>query len=173
MAAQVDSGAVEEPKAIDPNPEKEKTKDITDTGAGDSSKPADDREKSKQANVGGNDVPDTGGNAADSGQQRQPILNPGDIPIKFVNKTGENDYTVVVFLRNESPNAVDTPFVAWHVIRTQTSALFSYPIQSEVGAIYDEDGMKMRAGPLPAFPGSTWDFIQENKQSTPTLKEGK
>lgn len=103
----------------------------------------------------------------------EPSFKQGDIPIKFINETGETDFTVVVFMKNEDPNASATPFVAWRTIRTQTSAAFTYPSQSEVGAIYFEGDMKMTAGPYPALPGSTWEFAQESEADTPTLIEGK
>ena len=193
MAAQGDGDT----PAIDPEKEEPKEaegedseEDITDKGDEDAqSKPADDSEKTEQAditvevdvNIGGADsVPDTGGDTPDGGKPRPPPVeaNPakslmGNIPIKFVNETGETDNTVVVFLKNEDPNAIATPFVAWRTIRTQSSASFSYPTESEVGALYEEDGMKMTAGPLPAHPGSTWEFLQETEHATPTLKEGK
>lgn len=135
--------------------------------------------------LGGDDTADGGGipiatatieapqlTATPSADAVEPVMMPGDIPIKFINETGETSFTVVVFMKNEDPNASETPFVAWRTIRTQTSAAFTYPSQAEVGAMYFEEGMKMAAGPFPALPGSTWNFIQESENDTPTLIEG-
>ena len=96
-----------------------------------------------------------------------------DIPILFLNKTGRYNFSVAVFVKNENSNASETPFVAWLTIRTQTSAKFWYPAETQVGVDYEIDGARVTAGPVTAHMGSTWEFIHESQESTPYLKEGK
>ena len=96
-----------------------------------------------------------------------------DIPIVYVNKTGRNDFMVVVFTKNEDVNAIDTPFVAWHTLKAQTSASFTYPVDAAVGSYWERDGVVCRAGPLPTNMGSTWEMRMPTTESSPTLSESK
>lgn len=96
-----------------------------------------------------------------------------DIPIRFVNKTGKSNFSVAVFAENLNPDAKDTPYVCWLSLRTQTSATFTYPMETQIGAEYEKDGVQLMAGPVPANVGSTWEFLHEKPDSTPYLKEGK
>ena len=98
------------------------------------------------------------------------LLN--DIPVQYVNKTGRHDFAVAVFVKNHNPNAFDTPYVAWHILRTQTAAKFVYPIETQVGAEYAKDGATLTAGPITAKLGSTWELHHESPDLTPYLKEG-
>lgn len=90
----------------------------------------------------------------------------------YLNKTGRNDFAVAVFAKNEDLNAVDTPFVAWQLLRAQTSAKFVYPVQVCVGAYWESDGVSVHSGPLPAAAGSTWVFNCPTQESVGTLEEG-
>ena len=96
-----------------------------------------------------------------------------DVAIKFLNRTGRIDFAVVVFVKNENPNAALTKFVAWHVIHTQSAASFIYPMETQVGALYEDDGVRMRAGPHITRLGATWEFYQEIPMATPFMREGK
>ena len=49
--------------------------------------------------------------------ESSPALPTNDIPITVFNCTGRNDFMIVIFTKNEDPNALDTPFVAWHTIK--------------------------------------------------------
>ena len=95
-----------------------------------------------------------------------------DINIKYLNKTGRVDFAVAVFVQNSDANAVDSPYVAWYVLRTQSSAKFVWSKSQEVGVEYEVDGAKMTAGPVTAEAGSTWDFVHEQADSTPYLRRG-
>ncbi len=95
------------------------------------------------------------------------------IPITYRNNTGRNDFEVVVFTQNENPNAIDTPFVAWKVLKAQTSAQFVYPVEVAVGATWSKDGVTNFAGPFSANLGSTWRLTMDTPDSSPDLVDGK
>lgn len=95
-----------------------------------------------------------------------------DIPITYINKTGHNDFIVVVFTKNQTVNAFDTPFVAWRTIKAQSSATFCYPVNTSVGAYWTVGNVKFHAGPFNARLGSTWVFKQDYKEDSPTLEQG-
>lgn len=95
-----------------------------------------------------------------------------DVAIKFLNRTGKIDFAVAVFVKNENVNAAMSKFVTWHVLNTQSSASFIYPMQTQVGALYEDDGVRMRAGPHISRDGATWDFYQEIPMATPFMREG-
>lgn len=96
-----------------------------------------------------------------------------DIPILYVNRTDRNDFMVVVFTKNEDPNAIDTPFVAWHTLKAQTSASFTYPVDAAVGAFWEKDSVICRAGPMSANLGSTWEMRMATVEHSPHMSEGK
>ena len=96
-----------------------------------------------------------------------------DIPITYYNQTGQNNFEVVVFTHNENPNAIDTPFVAWKVLKAQTAAQFVYPVDVGVGATWTESGIKSFAGPFDTTLGATWRLTQQTPQSPPNLTDGK
>lgn len=97
-----------------------------------------------------------------------------DISITYKNNTKQNDFEVVVFTKNENPNAIDTPFVAWKVLKAQTSADFVYPADVSVGASWKSSGgVTNFAGPLLAKLGSTWELTMPTPSSSPTLAASK
>ena len=96
-----------------------------------------------------------------------------DVPIVYLNKTGRNDFAVVVFTKNEDLNAIETPFVAWQIIRAQTSANFAYPVFASVGVYWESNGVTLYSGPMIAAAGSTWEFTCPVQDGSGTLKEGR
>ena len=80
---------------------------------------------------------------------------------------------VVVFTKNEDPNAIDTPFVAWNTLKAQTSSEFTYPVNVAVGAQWIKDRVICRSGPFSAAPGSTWEMNMPDPQSSPHMLESK
>ena len=55
--------------------------------------------------------------------------------------------------------------LAWYVIDTKSSAEFTYPGKSQVGAKYEVDGVTYMSGPYEANPGSSWTITQEDSNS--------
>ena len=96
-----------------------------------------------------------------------------DIPIKYINATTNTDFEVVVFTRNFSTNTPKTYYVAWQVLRGQTSVQFIHPASMAVGATYRSGGQVITAGPFPANLGSTWEVTQESASDTAVLKQSK
>ncbi len=86
-----------------------------------------------------------------------------DIPIKFVNKA---DATVVVFTKNFAPSA-DEYYVAWQVLKANSTAEFVYPAKTSVGATHG--GANLLGGPFETEPGSVWEIHQEDESESPTL----
>ena len=82
---------------------------------------------------------------------------PNDIPVTYVNATGQTDFMVCVFQKNESPSAFETPFAAWHTLKTPDTTQFVYPVDAAIGADWTtEDGeVQNSTGPLPTNIGST------------------
>ena len=76
------------------------------------------------------------------------------------------DFEVVVFAGGPRGN------VAWQVLRTQNSVAFEYPLQSEVGAFYEQSAQKVTAGPFPAELGSTWEAFRKNERTALLVSEG-
>ncbi len=93
------------------------------------------------------------------------------VPITYLNETARYDFSVVVFCQSDK-GSLQKP-VVWEMLRTQTSAHFTYPAEIQVGAEWALDGVDYRDGPLDAKFGSTWNLIQTEKDGTPLLKEGK
>ena len=96
-----------------------------------------------------------------------------DILITYYNRTHKNDFAVVVFTKNEDSRAIDTPFVAWRVLKAQTSAAFVYPVDVGVGATWKADGVKSTAGPFESSLGATWSIKQATPETSPQLDQGK
>ena len=95
-----------------------------------------------------------------------------DIPILYRNKTGRDDFTVVVFTKNEID--APSPVVVWRTLKSQTSTEFIYPAEVAVGAQWTDSGsVQYRAGPFPATPGSTWKMTMPTPAEPPELSEGK
>ena len=92
-----------------------------------------------------------------------------DIPIKYVNATTSTDFEVVVFTKNFSTNTPQVYYVAWQILRAQTSAQFIYPVTTAVGATYHTGGQLVTAGPFPAELGSTWEITQNSINATAVL----
>lgn len=95
-----------------------------------------------------------------------------DLPITVVNETGRSDFTIAVFAKNTSPNAIDTPFVTWHTIRAQSRSQFVYPQAVQVVARYSEEDVVNQSGPFPAEAGTTWRLLQKARECTPSLLWG-
>ncbi len=96
-----------------------------------------------------------------------------DIPVTYVNKTGDTEFEVLVFTQNYNPSTPSTVFAAWRVLRAQTQAKFVYPVKKmQVGATYELNGQTIMSGPFNATLGSTWNITQEPKDSTAVLAEG-
>ncbi len=96
-----------------------------------------------------------------------------DIPIKYVNGTGSTDFQVVVFSKNFSQNTPVSVYLAWQVLRAQTSVQFTYPSSIEVGASFKTGGQTITAGPFAAKLGSTWEILQPLRNNTAELRESK
>ena len=95
------------------------------------------------------------------------------IPITYINSTGQTDFQVLVFTKNFSVNTPETFYAAWQVLRAQTSSSFEYPVDIEVGAIYESAGQTIISGPFAASLGSTWGVIQHSPNETAVLSESK
>ena len=95
-----------------------------------------------------------------------------DIPIKYVNATTNTDFQTLVFTKNFSTNTPKTYYCAWQVLRGQTSVQFVYPVALAVGAVYQQGGQTITAGPFPATLGSTWQITQESSKDTAVLSHG-
>lgn len=96
------------------------------------------------------------------------------IDIKYLNKTGNTDFEVMVFTKNYSTRTPKTYYVAWEILRGQTSVQFKYPVSTvAVGAFYEENGLKIVSGPFDAQLGSSWRIIQDKKRNTAVLQRSK
>lgn len=96
-----------------------------------------------------------------------------DVEVTYINATGKNDFTLLVFTKNEDANASESPFVAWRKIRAQSSATFWYSLDAAVGAHWETGGALIRAGPFTATMGSTWCITANHKEDSPHLAEGR
>lgn len=95
------------------------------------------------------------------------------INIKYVNNTNNTDFEVMVFTKNYSTRTPKTYYVAWQVLRGQTSVLFKYPLNyMEVGASYEERGLLVVSGPFHADVGSSWKITQPQPNDTAILQQG-
>lgn len=94
------------------------------------------------------------------------------IPIKYVNNTKNTDFEVMVFTKNYSTRTPKIYYVAWQVLRGQTSVEFKYPMHLAVGATYSSNGLQIVAGPFDATLGSSWRITQEKANDTAFLKQG-
>ncbi len=95
-----------------------------------------------------------------------------DISIKFINGTGKVDFDVVIFSKTFSNNAVPM-FVAWQILRCQTSVCLIYPHSVEVGSSFNHGIQFVNCGPFDTQVGSTWEIRQESKGSIPLLTQSK
>lgn len=95
-----------------------------------------------------------------------------DIPIKFINTTGKVDFDIVLFTKTFSNNSVPV-FVAWQILRCQTSVSLIYPHSVEVGSSFTHGIQLVSCGPFNAEVGTTWEIRQESKASSPMLIESK
>ncbi len=96
-----------------------------------------------------------------------------DIPVKYINATGNIDFSVVVLTKNFNLNKPKIYYCAWRILLAQSSVRFIYPVSSSVGATYTQDGQLMKIDPVSAEPGSTWEIQQNPPGSTPVLSEGR
>ena len=94
-----------------------------------------------------------------------------DIPVKYINKTKSADFETVVFTKNYSTNTPNTYYVAWQILRGQSSVSFVFPEEVSVGASYSSGGQQITAGPFKASLGSTWEITQEMKTDTAVLTQ--
>jgi len=96
-----------------------------------------------------------------------------NINVKYINKTGNTDFEVMVFTKNYSTRTPKIFYVAWHVLRGQTSVTFQYPMDLAVGCSYNENNLKIVSGPFTAGSGSSWKIAQPKPNSTAVLQQGK
>ena len=94
------------------------------------------------------------------------------IPVKYINNTKSTDFEVMVFTKNYSTRTPKIYYVAWQVLRGQTSVEFKYPVMLAVGATYTSKGLQVVAGPFDATLGSSWRINQEKPTDTAVLKQG-
>ncbi len=95
------------------------------------------------------------------------------INVKYVNGTGNTDFEVMVFTKNYSTRTPKTYYVAWHVLRGQTSVSFQYPVDLSVGCSFEEHGLKITSGPFASLLGSSWRITQPKSVSTAVLAQSK
>ncbi len=96
------------------------------------------------------------------------------INIKYSNKTSHTDFEVMVFTKNYSTRSPKTYYVAWQVLRGQTAVYFKYPLDTlEVGATYQESGLRIVSGPFHADVGSSWRITQPKPTDTALLLPSK
>ncbi len=96
-----------------------------------------------------------------------------DIPIKYINNTRNTDFEVMVFTKNYSTRTPKVYYVAWQVLRGQTSVEFKYPVSISVGATYYSSGLQVVAGPFGSDLGSSWRITQDKPVDTAVLKQSK
>ena len=96
-----------------------------------------------------------------------------DVEITYLNKTGRNDFALLVFTKNEDANASESPYVAWRIIKAQSSATFKYSLDAAVGAYWETGGALIRAGPFSATVGSTWSIRADRPNDSPHLEPGR
>jgi len=95
------------------------------------------------------------------------------INVRYYNNTGNTDFEVMVFTKNYSTRTPKTYYVAWHVLRGQTSVTFQYPVELAVGCTYEENKLKIVSGPFSAGLGSSWKIAQPKNTSTAVLSQSK
>ena len=93
------------------------------------------------------------------------------IPVRYINKTGHVDFEVMVFTQNYNTKIPNIYYVAWQVLKAQSSVDFTFSSKIQVGAFYRTKGQTVRAGPFDAEPGSTWRIVQNEMQDTATLEK--
>ena len=91
------------------------------------------------------------------------------IPIKFINNTGKTDRDVIIF--SKTPNHSEPVYVAWQILRCQTSVDLMYPFGFQVGTSYTKGIQSVNCGPFDAELGSTWEMRQHTQSSVAILTE--
>ena len=96
-----------------------------------------------------------------------------DVAVKFTNKTGRTDLSVIVFATNKYREDRDGEYklVSYKVLKTKTTSQFVYPVNSAVSASYRDGGQLITAGPIPATPGKKYEIIKKNKSDTAIIRE--
>lgn len=92
------------------------------------------------------------------------------ISVRYINNTGNVDFEVMVFTRNFNTKTPKIFYVAWQVLRAQSSVDFSFSNKLQVGAFYKDEGQTVRAGPFTADGGSTWRIVQNDRRDTAILE---
>ena len=98
---------------------------------------------------------------------------PNDIIIKYHNQTGDVDFDVMVYTKGHVPGSKHARSLAWKILRGQSTVVFTYTRQMQVGAQYFSNNQSISCGPITAWPGSTWEIIHENSSDTPVLRQGR
>ena len=96
------------------------------------------------------------------------------IPFKYINATNKVGFDVIVYTKNYF-TPLDTArqcYVAWQILRGQTSVSSIFPEGVEIGSTYNNDCQWISCGPFKAKPGSTWEMQQDTRDSTPVLEQG-
>ena len=94
------------------------------------------------------------------------------IPIIYYNRTNSVDFDVLVFAKVLKSSIISNPYVAWQILRGQTSVSFVYPVNMQVGATYINKDQVVTAGPFDTNEGSTWEIVQDRSGDTAQLKQG-
>ena len=97
-------------------------------------------------------------------------MSDSSITVKYINATNDTEFQVCIFAKNFSTNTPRGVYIAWQVLKAQTSVSFTYPETLAVGATYKVQGQEITAGPFPANLGSTWEITQESLHDTAVLK---
>ena len=93
-----------------------------------------------------------------------------DIAIKYTNKTGNTNFSVVVFTADIQQASDMT--VAYRVLQTQNTVQFVHPKSCAVSATYETDGQLITTGPIPAVHGGKYEIVREKKTDTAIIREG-
>ncbi len=91
-------------------------------------------------------------------------------PIKFVNKTGKTDRDVIIFSKSH-PKQSEPVYVAWQVLRCQTSVDLVYPLDFQVGTSYTKGIQSVNCGPFDTQLGTVWEMRQHSQASVAILVE--
>lgn len=101
-------------------------------------------------------------------------MNTGkDISIKYTNKTGRTDFSVIVFTTNLYMTGVKSKsLVAYKVLKAQDTVQFVHPNNSAISASYRWEGQLITAGPIPAKNGNQYEIVKEHPDDTAIIREG-
>ena len=75
---------------------------------------------------------------------------------------------MTVYTKGHASGSKQTHNVAWKILRGQSTVVFTYTRQMQVGAQYFSSNQSISCGPVTAWPGSTWEIIHENSSDTYT-----